>query len=381
MFHRLLAIAAAAVLLPTLAASASLATTSTVSGVSVVTGTVATAQGHAAPGVAVRLYSWPSARVLQGLKPGQSVPTRLLATATSGPGGRYALTVPRTVLKAAAIHQGWANLEVDATSGESRLFPYQTRAAVAKRVNLAVANLSGPVCDHPQTGSSTPWTFLRQLDKAWAIVGQGYVKRAKGTKGDWTDFTYKQGQSSTLGIGATASAYDTGYSVTGSNKVWSTADQTFPRQGQNAWFRTMFRVALYRRLCIQDGGTRRHQKGKCPKKYKGADVNYCMWMVLSDGWAGGDSIQHPKHAPSTPSSYCVPETAGSTFSKDHGVAVTWSKGFSIAAATGISFNGKSQTGYDVDGHIEFNFTTTGWLCGTNHDPPAAAQMVARPTRS
>ena len=373
MFRRILAVALAAATLPALAAAVPTPQAAASSGVTVATGTVVNAKGHALPGVAVYLYAWPPDTVLQALKPGQAVPTKLLASTTTSSTGAYSLQVPQTALDAAAVNQGWANLEIDSVSGASWSFSYQTDPAAAEQVNLTTANPG--IC---HTVTATPWMYLRQLHKAWAVVGQGYVVRGKHTRADYVSFTYKQGQSSTLGLGVSAKGYDIGYSAAGTEKEWTTDVQGFPSRHHNAWFRTLFRVALYRQECVEDGGHRRHQHGQCPKKDpNGGMVDYCIWKARSNGWAAGDSILFPRQAPKTPSFDCAPELKGSHFDRDHGVAVTWSQGFEMAVPDGIGFNGQAQTGYDTNGHMEFHFGTTGHLCGTNGLPPTAAQMVAR----
>jgi hypothetical protein len=112
---------------------------------------IATSQGRAVPGVVVRLYAWPSDAVLQSLRPGQQVPMRLLASTTTSSAGWYALAVPRAALKAAAVDQGWANLEVATASGAWWDFTYQTGRAKTVTVNLNLAGL--PQCPmHTATG-------------------------------------------------------------------------------------------------------------------------------------------------------------------------------------------------------------------------------------
>ena len=183
-------------------------------------------------------------------------------------------------------------------------------------------------------------------------------------------FTYTAGQSSTLGLGISAKGYDVGYTDSGTEKEWTTDTQGFHKEVQRkVWFRTLFRVALYRQLCVEDGGGRRHQRGQCPKKDKyGGHVVYCLWKARSNGWAGGASTLFPRQAPHTPSFDCVPEPKGDYFARDHGIAVTWSKGFEMTAA-GIGFDGQAQTGYDAHGHMDFMFKTKG-LSVRDHRPPA-----------
>ena len=177
MFRRVLAAAAAAIL-PALPGAASLPAAPASSGVTVATGTVASASGRALPGVAVDLYAWPSDRVLQALRPRQAVPTKLLASTITSSAGRYWLQVPRAALDAAAIEQGWANLEIDSAGGTSWSFSYQTDPAAAEHVNLTANGT--PTC---HTVTASPWTYLRQLSKSWAVVGQGYVLKDQAYQG------------------------------------------------------------------------------------------------------------------------------------------------------------------------------------------------------
>jgi len=90
---------AALLIAPLLAFSAPPQTTSF--GVAVAGGAAISTSGAAMSGQTVDLYAWPSDAVLQALKPGQLVPTTLLATATTNSAGRYLLRVPAAKLKAA----------------------------------------------------------------------------------------------------------------------------------------------------------------------------------------------------------------------------------------------------------------------------------------
>ncbi|HEY1617430.1 MAG TPA: hypothetical protein VGG25_07415 [Streptosporangiaceae bacterium] len=377
MFPRILASATALAVLPALAAAAPASRVDSSTSVTVATGAIANSSGQAIAGVAVRLYAWPSDKVLQSLKPGQDVPTKLLATTTTGSSGNYSLSVPESALKAAAIERGWANLEVDSVSGMSWSFPFQTDPGVAEHVSLTKKNPG--ICT---TNVASPWQYLRQLHKSWGIVGQGYIARGKRTNGDTVGFTYSHGQSSTLGMGVSAQGYAVSYSRSGTDKEWSLRTQGFAREHGNSLFRTEFRIAIYRQLCVEDGGGHRHQKGKCPRKDPyGGNVVYCIWKVRSNGWAGGATTLHPKIPPHTPGYDCVKEEKGAPFGVNTGTAVTWSQGLAIKPATGIGFNGQAQTGYDTSGHMRFKFGSTGYLCGTDGDPGSASQMVARGSQS
>ena len=96
MFHRIWALGAAVVLMA-LPAGASLPDGSASSGAAVAAGAITSPTGLAMPGVAVDLYAWPSDAVLNAMKPGEFVPTTLLATATTNNAGEYMLRVPPAV--------------------------------------------------------------------------------------------------------------------------------------------------------------------------------------------------------------------------------------------------------------------------------------------
>ena len=88
---------------------------------------------------------------------------------------------------------------------------------------------------------------------------------------------------------------------------------------------------------------------------------------------------YPRTAPRTPAYDCNLYAKGDYFYSDYGSAKTWSQGFNLAA-DGIGFNASTQTGYDVHGHMDFQFGHKGYLCGTNGNDATAAQLVARGTK-
>ncbi len=75
-----LAALAATVIASPAAAGASLHDDPASLGMAVAAGTITDPSGVAMPGAAVDLYAWPSDAVLNALKPGQPVPTKMLAT-------------------------------------------------------------------------------------------------------------------------------------------------------------------------------------------------------------------------------------------------------------------------------------------------------------
>lgn len=385
-----------------LQAGASLPDDSASSGVAVVAGIVTSPSGAAMPGVAVDLFAWPSDTVLRTMKPGELVPTTLLATATTNTAGRYTLRVLAARLKAAAVESGYANLEIFSAVGGIWFFPYQTgtlaaRASAPVTVNLGRKPTSS--CGYEPTGqpySFTGFKLQRQREPAWAVVGQGYIIGQRKTKGDYVAFEYNQGashtQASALGVGISGYGFDAGYNGAGSHASTATRSEGYPNEHRNAWFRTLFSTGQYRGECIGPADhkvPRVRQHGRCPRKYSAVTyVHKCLWMISSTGWFGGATITHPRPTPTAPSRFCAPQAAGSHFDTSNGIAVQWSSGFELGAALGIkganlkaSFNSTTQTGYDANALMHFQFNHFGFICGTNKAPAKAAILVMRGNKS
>jgi hypothetical protein len=338
---------AGALVLPAVPAAASAMT------VLVARGTVKDSSGHAISGTTVRLYAWPSDRVLQSLKPKQFVPLKLLATAKTSSDGTYRLSVTPASLVAAAVASGVANLEVD--SGKASWdFPYTTSAArlidnPSGNQGSVTANLTGSPHAQPSTCG---WAYIKQRKAAWAIVGQGYVL----AKGITQQFTYSNGQNSTLGIGESQSAEGSGYHADGSETESSSQSQDFRKHYNSySWYETKFRVGQYGWYC---GGI-------------GFEAPY---KVHSNGYYGGAKVYHPKHRPRYQE--CASEPRGQTVTTHNQRAVRWGGGFDIAA---VGFSASAQTGYDSSAQLVYKYVSHGgYECGTNHDAPAEApQLIAR----
>jgi hypothetical protein len=370
----------------------------------VASGTVISANGAAMPGETVGLYAWPSDSVLNALPVGKLIPTTLLATAITSNSGKYMLQVPAATLKAAAVSSGYANLEIVSAGGGFWFFPYQTDSLPAQPAAPVTVNLSGgkgPICGfgpHGQTLVFTGFFKQRQRPNAPATVGQGYIG-ASQTRGDYMVFNYNQTtshtQTSTLGVGISGYGFDAGYSKSGTTVETADESEGFPSQSRNTWFQTNFNVGQGRGLChVEVGDTVKHkkQKGQCPSTTQFAnrtvDVYKCIWMLRSTGWFGGGTWVHPKNAPSTPAKFCAKERAGLKVTTANETAVNWSSGWDLGGTLGVkgvslkvSYNASAQTGYDSNDQMEFHFVHTGWICGTNHDPSKAEQLVMQGTRS
>jgi hypothetical protein len=354
------------------------------------------------PGVAVDLYAWPSDAVLNAMKPGEFVPTTLLATATTNNAGEYMLRVPPARLKAAAVSSGYANLEIFSAVGGFWFFPYQTGSLHARPsapVTVKLISNKQLSCGKDPQGQEYNFTGLFSeypRPHTWAVVGQGYIVRSRKTKGDYVGFDYDQGashtQASALGIGLSGYGVDAGYNGDGSQASSADRSEGFANEPGNAWFRTLFKVEQYRGMCYAPLGASHipHEKqhGECPRTYKDTfgnvyQVHKCFWAVGSTGWFGGTSHVVPRRAPRTPAKYCAPHEANSKFDDDLGTAVQWSGGFEMGVSFGIkgvnlkaSFNGSAQTGYDANARMNFNFGRYGGnLCGTNASEATAAILV------
>jgi hypothetical protein len=352
-------------------------------------------------GVTVDLYAWPADAVLKAMRPGEAVPTTLLATATTDKAGEYTLRVPAARLKAAAVESGYANLEVFSPAGIWFL-PYQTGALPARPSAPATVNLgrqSQPSCGINPNGhpyNFTSFMLERQTAPAWAVVGQGYILRQKRTAGDFVSFNYAEGsnhtQASDLGLGISGYGFNAGYDSAGSSTSTATRGEGFPNAHRNAWFRTEFSTGLFRGICYGPPNDSNipyvHQHGACPRKFVSHGVVFyvhkCFWMVKSTGWFGGTSILQPRQAPRTPARHCAHHASGSFFNSDFGAAIQWSSGFTLGVALGLkgvnltaSFNGSAQTGYDTDAVMDYHFVHGGYLCGTNGSEATAAILVQR----
>lgn len=87
------------------------------SGILTIAGSVGNAGRHLTAGAYVQLYAWPPDHTLQALRPGQNVPRKLLAAATTNSAGTYTLHVPAGALRSVADSSGYVNLEADSGAG------------------------------------------------------------------------------------------------------------------------------------------------------------------------------------------------------------------------------------------------------------------------
>lgn len=327
-------------------------------GVIVAAGTITSSGGAPMSGEKVRLFSWPPDAVLKAMKPGQSVPSKLLTSGITDSAGRYTLQVPQAAVNAVAAGTGYVNLEIVSADGFS-FFTYQASASPesGEPTGPVTVNLGGrgqsknPDCGKDPEGRHyllSNFVFQRPRHFAWAVVGQGYILRSRGTRGDTVGFRYTKGsshsQDSSLGVGISGQGFDAGYTTAGSHTSTATNSEGYGAEPRSTWFRTTFNTGQYRALCLvcHDGSScapfpHRVNQKHCPKTapVSHIPVHKCFWMIHSRGWSGGTSLQHPGKAPHTPRSDCREHAHNGFYHGDHGSAVKWSKGFTLGADLGI----------------------------------------------
>jgi hypothetical protein len=307
------------------------------------------AQGSTSPGVAVRLYAWPPSA--DHVRPGAKVPLVVLATTTASSSGSYVLRASGRALAAATGPQGNVNLEAQAGS---RTW-FFIRHVAADRISATPESPASPATVNlPGAGVDSCITYYQgQLPPSWAQVGQLYIlSPATHVTGD---FTYSTGQSSSLGVGISASGAAGSYQLDGTVSQSKQRGAGFPPiyAGTKAWDRTKFRVAQYKQVC--------HAGGLLSIDH----------IVRSNGYAGGESMLHPRTAPVAHA--CEPYLKGGAFYSSDEEAVTWSGGFTIPA---VSFNASAQTGYDSSAEIAYHFNASHrYACGTRGQQPGYARQV------
>jgi hypothetical protein len=313
--------------------------------------------GRPQAGATVTIAAWPDQRITAHIRPGHDVPLVPLGSAVTAPDGRYQIRIPDGLL-APEADGGVVNLEAD-SGGGTAFFPVTIgrmpgNASVAAVAHPATANIAAltPSLAPAHCGVA----FDRTLGKHWTRVGQTYV----ATSGVRQTFSYSSGQSSTLGIALENNVRGAAWHESGTASWTSSSGVGYPVSHRgNEWYNTLFRYGEYEKVC-----TNCHPGRPNP--------NICSWFTRVNGFAAGALTTHPRTAPRTPGRFCSFFESGSEFFRDYSRAVTWSAGFSLF---GVGL--EAQTGYDVEGHVHFWFGSGRNLCGTNNDPPLAAQLVAR----
>lgn len=353
-----------------LPASAQAALTFTVSG------KLSGAQGP----VRVTLYLWPPQATTAALKPGQTVPLKVLASQTTH-SGSYTLSVDPSAL--GVIVGRIVNMEVVASAKgamDTYSFSRQLAADHAGRLVLAVisgkprmapqaANMRLPLCGsgnnkhycacpRPPGGEPDHLVFKKNLGAEPVVVGALYSRVRDIT----AKFTYDKGQNSSLGVGFSASDKYANFSEHGTSSVSSNSGEDFRNfNGRTGHlYITEFREGRYRWKCdvVQNG---------IPQEVWGA------WQVQANDYAGGATVSRLRKSPDA--KFCVFQMADSTFHRSSSKAITFTKGETFSDQ-GIEIDLSSQTGYDHDTRIAYTVGNQGTkICGLkglpggDHPPP------------
>lgn len=318
------------------AAQAAAATPSSAAN-ALVTGVVVNSTGSAP--VKVTFYKW----LTMPTTVGATAKWVVVGTTESSPSGDFA-----TNLSSSLIGIGTANITA-VLNNNTGFNVWSFHYRIGQRVNSPSLKLDpygthgdiGPVCGYP--------TVYRNLGPQRTQIGQGYIL-SDGIR-QW--FTYSHGQSSSLGVGFSASAPTSGFGAQGvmsqSNNGLYKMDFPVQPGDQNSFYYTSFTYTTYA-LCHGEAG----------------------YQTQPTEFAGGSWISHP--LPSPVANYCQPQVPGMEVSTNNAQAVNLSGGVNIVKWIGINLS--AQTGYSTSAQVTFHFYWPGDLCGTNNYPPEAAQLVA-----
>jgi hypothetical protein len=234
-------------------------------------------------------------------------------------------------------------------------------AAIPAATGTLRANL-GLLSDTPEVGrapESCTLVYNKSMGHHWTRVGQTYIP---GTNHATARFVYLRGQTSSLGIGVSASGNFGSYSTSGTLAWGTTYRQPFRTNRPYAswWYYTQFHWAKYANVCAG---------------------HFAGWQVQVNGYWGGAQRGGVNKFPRTPAKWCAHFQAGDGPTINTTVAVTWGEGATLPE---IGFNVEATTGYDTSGEIQFGLTAGRWLCG-QHGPPGGAggaprQIVVRVRR-
>jgi hypothetical protein len=308
------------------------------------TGGGAAAAPDAAPPPVI-LYAWPDGGTAQ-----------IAGTVTPGSGAVTQTPGQAAALQAAAAPDGTVNLEaVTLTAGEFASWSFTASAAQVTGGPLAMPALdatAAPVqapdvaafAQSAQGGASPGavecgWVFRTSYAPAWTVIGGTYDTTNSVTQ----SFSYTSGQSTTLGVGTSASGAPGTFSLSGTGTVSATSGENFPSStgARDTLYETEFTTAEYGYTC-GDG--------------------YVSEQVRPGSYAGGARTA----ATSAPSaSYCVYQQKGSEFTKSTTAAVTYSAAATVSA---IAFSLTAQTGWDTSAAITYTFGGGHYLCGTDGYP-------------
>lgn len=340
---------------------------SSLKGQLIASGRVTNSHDQPVSGAQVRLFAWPTQAVVTKLKPGDRVPLRVVGSASSAADGSYAIRLASpSGLLTSSSPQGVVNLEIVASHGSAgmgsfsfsrkmvqvnghaklvTLFGKRNPAAAVVQQTAAIRLHSNATVNAQATSSLCALDLVAVYSARPGVVGSSYSRYA-GENTQW--FTYGVGQSTSIGVGVSASDQYGSFSASGSYSVSSSGSQTWPTASSpiSLHYLTEFRPALYKWTCNPE------------------------YQEQAYEWAAGATTTTTSPPDAT---YCVPENAGAKFAKSTTQAFIFSSGFSMPAG----FSAHTLTGYDSTAVIHYTYITSGRLCGFNDYPGGTpARIVA-----
>ncbi len=313
------------------------------------------------------LYAWPGTWPgKMVIKSGTMVPLRLIGQAVSTAAGRYMIRVASaTELEASAIPGGVVNLQarVAGAADPSGFYPFSMRIVLTSagptltelpangaRVTAAttVFHLSKSATqrvEDPRDFCYKPTTtFVKNFKKEWSTMDQTYMPASgvKATAG------YERGQTTTFGVGVSASGDAGSFDANGSYSIAAKI------KGQWQWYKgpstqdyqVNYTPAKYRVTL---------SPGKCPSHY----------FTQPSGQDAGSQVVSPGGAPMA--RHCDPESPKFLLTISGTVASTISDGITVKE---LGFSASVQVGWDHSDTISYQGTTKfKWhVCGINADP-------------
>lgn len=195
------------------------------------------------------------------------------------------------------------------------------------------------------------WNYVRYLGKHTGTVGETYVLTSHASQ----HFTYEVGQSSSIGVGISASGKSGSFGNSGTFSWSASYGQDYPTVGANrsVWWQTNFKFGEY--SCYIPTAA------------------HTWYADHVNGYAGGMIIKNPTSTPSTPARFCDPLLRGGADHINRSAAVTWTR--SLGIGTGLGFQASVQTGFDSSAEITCAASANRQVCGQYDDPGGTPRQV------
>jgi len=254
-------------------------------------------------------------------------------------------------------------MEVAAFGGGAMTAHSFTRTRVVSSGRAVLAGLFGPAQMAPEVVSMRfglaayknpcpvggDLVYQHNVGAKNVVVGATYSKASNFNTG----FVYDASQSSSLGVGLSASSTFADFSESGTYGTSSTAEEPFPTyHGVASHARvTQFRYGLFRWRCVGPHG----------------GAVWANYQTQSTDFAGG--VADPNTNPNIYPQFCKQYDPDSGITLKRYAAWTFSAGVSIHDYIGINLS--AQTGYDLGAQVAYRVTKPGprrWICGLKNNP-------------